>query len=575
VSSVVLAPAAGGGGERRFACDLVLISGGHAPAASLPLQAGARAVHDEATGGLELSGLPEGVLVAGELAGAYGPEAIERSGTRAGLRAAGAPAPSGDDAPSGPPPVVATPPPSASNGSGKCFACFCEDVTAKDIAYCVEEGYDSFELLKRYATVTMGPCQGRMCQLASARLLAKETGRTTAEVGLTTARPPWAAVPLGVLAGRPFEPAKRSPMHARHRERRANIKWAGDWRRPYDYGDPEGEAVAVHESAGLIDVSTLGKLLVRGPQAGELLDMLYPNRLSDLKPGRVRYGVLTSEAGRIIDDGTVCRLDDETFYVTTTSSGAGAVEQWFSWWLAAWKMDARLVDLTQGIAAMNLAGPRSRDILDALTDLDCSNDAFRYLDGRQARIAGVDSLILRIGFTGELGYEIHCAAAHGEHLWDALMAGGDVRPFGLEPQRILRLQKQHIIVGQDTDSESNPYAAGMPWAVKLDKEERFIGRWALAEAAEREHKERLVGFIVDEGVVPTEGAAIVDGDTPVGIVTSARRSPQLGSVIGMAWVPPSAAEDGATVTISDAGRRLRARVVTEPFYDPPGAALRS
>ena len=165
--------------------------------------------------------------------------------------------------------------------------------------------------------------------------------------------------------------------------------------------------------------------------------------------------------------------------------------------------------------------------------------------------------------------------AHGEHVWDALLASGGVRPFGLEPQRVLRLQKQHIIVGQDTDSESDPYAAGMPWAVKLDKPENFIGRWALEEAAEREPAERLVGFIVDDGVVPTEGAAVVAGETPVGMVWWARRSPQLGCVIGMAWVPPSAAEDGASVTISDAGRRLGARIVTEPFYDPKGAVLRS
>ena len=303
--------------------------------------------------------------------------------------------------------------------------------------------------------------------------------------------------------------------------------------------------------------------------------MLYPNRVSDLRPGRVRYGLLTSEAGRIMDDGTICRLDEETFYVTTTSGGAGAVEQWFSWWLAAWGMRAALVDLTQGLAAMNLAGPRSREVLQQHCELDCSPDAFRYLDGRHARVAGVECLILRIGFTGELGYEIHCSAAHGEHVWDALLAGGGVRPFGLEPQRVLRLQKQHIIVGQDTDSESNPYAAGMPWAVKLDKEQSFIGRWALEDAAEREPKERLVGFIVDDGVVPTEGAAVVAGETPVGMVTSARRSPQLGAVIGMAWVPPSAARDGASVTISDAGRRLRARIVTEPFYDPKGEVLRS
>jgi sarcosine oxidase subunit alpha len=214
-------------------------------------------------------------------------------------------------------------------------------------------------------------------------------------------------------------------------------------------------------------------------------------------------------------------------------------------------------------------------VLQALTDLDCSPEGFRYLDGRGARVAGVECLILRIGFTGELGYEIHCAAAHGEHLWDALMAGGGVRPFGLEPQRILRLQKQHIIVGQDTDSESNPYAAGMPWAVKLDKEQAFIGRWALEAASHAEASDLLVGFIVDDGTLPTEGSVIVVDGASAGIVTSARRSPQLGSVIGMAWVPRESAQAGASVTISDAGRRIAARIVTEPFFDPKGEVLRS
>ena len=179
---------------------------------------------------------------------------------------------------------------------------------------------------------------------------------------MTTARPPWVSVPLGVLAGRPFEPAKRSAIHGRQREQNATVKWAGDWRRAYDYGDPGAEALAVHESAGVIDVSTLGKLLVRGAGAGELLDRLYPNRFSNLKPGRVRYGVMTSDAGRIMDDGTICRLDDDSFYVTTTSSGAGAIEEWFGWWLATWDLDARVTDVTQALCAVNLAGPeRARD----------------------------------------------------------------------------------------------------------------------------------------------------------------------------------------------------------------------
>jgi sarcosine oxidase subunit alpha len=552
------------GKNRRHACDLVVVSGGSAPSTSLAAQAGAKTTYDESRAHFALSELPENLFAAGELAGH---DDAEASGRAAGLKAAGVE--SEPPAVGGRRSAVATPP----LGEGKCFVCLCEDVTAKDICLSVKEGFDSIELSKRYTTATMGPCQGRMCHLPSARLMARETGAAMAAVGSTTARPPWAAVPMGVIAGRPFEPAKRSALHGRHRELGANVNWAGDWRRAYDYGDPRAEALAVHEDAGLIDVSTLGKLIVRGPDAGEFLDRLYPNRLSNLKPGRIRYGVLCSDAGRILDDGTVCRLDEETFYVTTTSSGAGAVEEWFAWWLADWKLDVRMTDVTQGVAAMNLAGPRAREILSALTDLDCAPEAFAYLDGKQAAVAGIPCLILRIGFVGELGYEIHCPAAQAEPLWDALAAHG-VRPFGLEPQRVLRLQKMHVLVGQDTDSESTPYGAAMPWIVKLDKENDFVGRWALEHLAERDGSSALVGLRLDE--LPLEGAAVLDSEgAPVGRVTSARESAQLGAAIGMAWVPAALASDGARVTISDRGRRVAATVTTKPFYDPEGAVLRS
>jgi sarcosine oxidase subunit alpha len=354
--------------------------------------------------------------------------------------------------------------------------------------------------------------------------------------------------------------------------------WAGDWRRAYDYGDPQGEALAVQRSAGLIDVSTLGKLLVRGPEAGAFLDRLYPNRLSNLKPGRVRYGVVSSDAGRIVDDGTICRIDDESFYVTTTSSGAGAMEEWFGWWLADWRMQVHMTDLTQALAAVNLAGPKAREIMGKLTGLDCSNEAFGYMDGKRALVAGVPCLIMRIGFVGEVGYEIHCPAAHGEHLWDAILEAGrehGIRPFGLEPQRLLRLQKMHILVGQDTDSESTPFAAAMPWIVKLDKDEDFIGRWALEHYAQAEPQTALVGFTMANGHVPTEGAAVLHGGAAAGQVTSSRYSPMLDQVIGLAWVPSALAGDGAGIQISDNGATYAATVRTKPFYDPEGEVLRS
>ena len=289
--------------------------------------------------------------------------------------------------------------------------------------------------------------------------------------------------------------------------------------------------------------------------------------------------MISSDAGRIVDDGTICRLDDDSFYVTTTSSGAGAVEEWFSWWLADWGMRVHLTDVTQGLAAVNLAGPKAREIMAAVTDLDCSNDAFQYMDGKRALIAGVPCLIMRIGFVGEVGYEIHFPAAHGEHVWDELLKAGKphgLRPFGLEPQRILRLQKLHIIVGQDTDSESTPYSAAMDWIVKLDKEDDFIGRWALEHFAEDQPATRLVGFTLPRGIGPDRGrcrrrrrGCLGRAGDQLPLLADARARDRNGLGAG------ALAQDGASITISDEGRSMRAEVVTRPFYDPEGEVLRS
>jgi sarcosine oxidase, subunit alpha len=580
------------GSEQRIACDLLGVSGGSIPASSLLLQAGAGAKYDPASGRFLPGSLPAGVHAAGSVVGQDDPAKAELAGAIAGAEAALALGFGGEPERSqladergrletGPAPNPQAPAPAFAHDrkkSGKAFVDLDEDVKVKDVKRAADEGYDSIELSKRYTTVTMGPSQGRFSQLGAVRVLAAHTGRGLDDVGLTTARPPWSTVPMGALAGRPFEAAKRSAVHGRHREAGGTIRWAGDWRRAYDYGDPEAEALAVQTTAGLIDVSTLGKLIVRGPDAGELLDRLYPNRMSNLRPGRIRYGVTLSDAGRITDDGTVGRLDEDAFYITTTSSGAASMENWFSWWLADWKLDAHLTDVTQGVSALNLAGPNAREILSRVTDLDVSNEAFRYMDGKRADVGGVPCLLLRIGFVGEVGYEIHCSAAHGQKLWDVLMEAGKdlgVRPFGLEPQRILRLQKMHILIGQDTDSESTPYAAALSWIVRADKEQDFIGKWALEHFAGRPLETQLVGFRVSGNAVPTEGSVVVQGGRPAGQVTSARRSPKLREVIGMAWVPSPLAQDGARITISDASRTLEAVVTTTPFYDPEGEVLRS
>jgi sarcosine oxidase subunit alpha len=595
IEAATIAPVDGGGqaasvAAQRMECDLLAISGGSHPAASLLLQAGGRADYEPERAGYRVTAVPDGVAVAGSVAGDDEHDLAALSGELAARRAV---AELRAHAGSGPAPEeierrmaelrrpvsIATPPAVASDGesAGKCFIDLDEDVTVKDVEHAVGEGYESLELAKRYTTVTMGPSQGRFSQIPSARLIARATGIDLGDVGLTTARPPWQTVPLGVLAGRPFEAGKRSALHERHRDRKADVRWAGDWRRAYHYGDPQAEARAVQTGAGLIDVSTLGKLLVQGPDAGELLDRMYPNRMSNLAPGRIRYGVMLSDAGRITDDGTVCRIDDDTFYVTTTSSGATAVEGQMNWWLAAWDLDARITDVTQGVAAMNLAGPNARVILSELTEIDCSNEGFKYLDAKHAMVADVPALVLRIGFVGEVGYEIHCPGPQATHLWDAIVGNGSlaVTPFGLEPQRILRLQKLHVIVGQDTDSESTPFNTGMGWAVKFDKEQPFLGRWALEARNGQTPATALVGFTVPGGDVMTEGAVVVVGGEPAGQVTSARWSPHLGVSIGLATVPSELAADGQAIEISYAGSTYAAVVTTKPFYDPDGEVLRA
>ena len=530
---------------RRIECDLLVASAGRQPSYSLLAQAGARVEYEPTRGVFVPSALPGSVEAVGSVTG-------EGCATVNPYR--------------------------AESGKGphdKCFVCVCEDVTTKDVARAVEEGFDSIELSKRYTTVTMGPCQGKLCQLPAIRLYARTTGVGEAAVGTTTARPPWAPVELGLLAGRHLEPTRRTSIHFRHEEAGATMMWAGPWKRPYAYGDEaEDEVRAVHESLGVIDVSTLGKVLVEGPEAAALLERLYPNRFADMKPGRIRYGVLTTDGGRIMDDGTVARLRDDLYYVTTTSTGADAVTAWFEWWNAVWGLEAEIVNVTGALSAVNLAGPRAREALEPLTEADVSAEAFRYLDAQEIEVAGIPCLALRIGFVGELGYELHFPSPAGEYLWDRLVDEG-ARPFGLEPQRVLRLEKGHIIVGQDTDSESNLLSAGMSWLPKLDKDD-FVGKWAAEHFREREERERLVGFTMVENVLPPEGAQVVIEGRPAGRVTSVRRSEAAGAVIGLAWLPPDrAAEPGTRFEIGIGRRRFGARVWTGPFYDPSGERMRS
>ncbi len=348
----------------------------------------------------------------------------------------------------------------------------------------------------------------------------------------------------------------------------------GEWMRPFSYGNPEEEWKAVRERVGVIDVSTLGKLEVQGADAGKLLDLVYTHHFSNLKPGRIRYGVLCGEDGIILDDGTVSHLAEDHFYITTTTGNISFVEQWLDWWAVVSGFCAHVTEVTANFAAVNLAGPQARQVLSRLTDLDLSNESFRYMRCRTATVAGVPARLLRIGFVGETGWEIHVPASYGAHLWDTLLeVGADqgIAPFGVEAQRILRLEKKHFIVGQDTDALSNPIESNMGWVVKMEKPD-FIGRQALQKAREEGAYNRLVGFVTSRRV--QEGAAVVRDQQPVGRVTSARWIPHQNRCIGLAWVPEEDSADGSAIRISHDGSLLPGRVHAAPFYDPKGSRLR-
>ena len=394
-------------------------------------------------------------------------------------------------------------------------------------------------------------------------------------------------VPLGHLAGRAFSLERQTPLAAQHRLLNAVWMPAGQWQRPEYYARPGttreaaivAEVVAVREAAGLIDVGTLGKIDVYGPDAAQFLERVYTGRFANLKVGMTRYGLMVDESGVIIDDGVIARLADEHFYFTTTTSGSATVYRELTRLNVMWGLNVGIVNLTGHLAALNLAGPAARRILKQLTEANLSDALFPYLGAREIDVAGIPARALRVGFVGELGYELHVAADQAASLWSALMGAGasfGLRPFGVEAQRLLRLEKGHVIIGQDTDGLTTPYQAAMQWALKMDKP-FFVGQRSLQIVARQPQKQMLVGFMLtdDAAGVPKECHLVIDANEIAGRVTSIAHSPALKRVVGLALVEPRLSTVGQTLQIRIEGARMIEAVVTAlPFYDKDGSQQR-
>jgi sarcosine oxidase subunit alpha len=291
-----------------------------------------------------------------------------------------------------------------------------------------------------------------------------------------------------------------------------------------------------------------------------------------MEPGRCRYALLLNEAGSILDDGLICALDDGRYYCTLTTGGAARGEAWLKSWAAAWGLHVHIVNQTFALGAINVAGPRARDHLQRVSSAPIDNEALPFMHHAELEIAGVTCRVIRLGFVGELSYELHHPASLSCALWDTLSSssnGTPIVPHGLEALRLLRLEKGHILVGQDTEFDTTPAKAGMRWAAKLDKA-TFVGKRELERLEQLPLERRLVGLAFDGPGAPREGAPLTAEGRIVGHVTSARVSPSLGHGVALAWL--RAGEDGfpSHVVADD----LRANVVEPPFLDPEGARLR-
>lgn len=442
--------------------------------------------------------------------------------------------------------------------------CPCSKITVEDLQGVWDKGFQHIELVKRAALCGTGTCQGGVCM---PHLRAFVTDRSGEPAAPFTGRPASRQLTIAEAAADVHLDAfRRTALHHEHLALGAQMDRFGGWWRPWHYGDAMREYWAVREGVSLGDVSTLGKMIVTGPDVVEALERLYPTTIADIRPGRSRYVLLLNERGHVIDDGMVCREDEHRFVLTFTSGGAASAEAWVRDWVETWNLDVRIMDRTVSLGAINVTGPLAGELLRRVG----VEEPPRFLQHRHLSVAGVDCHVMRLSFTGEASFELHHPVAHSVELWRALMEAGrdlNVVPHGLQALFALRLEKGHVIIGMDTELDTTPRRIGMEWAVKMDKP-YFVGRTSLERTEPLPDHRRLFGYTM-EGPAPVEGAPISVGDRIVGHVTSSFTSPATGRAVMLGWQKHTPFAD--TVTID--GRT--ATVTPVPFYDPEGSRARA
>ncbi|MEX3931957.1 sarcosine oxidase subunit alpha family protein [Paraburkholderia phymatum] len=477
----------------------------------------------------------------------------------------------------------------------KQFVDFQNDVAAADILLAAREGFESVEHVKRYTAMGFGTDQGKLGNINGMAILADALGKSIPETGTTTFRPNYTPVSFGTFAGRELgdllDPIRKTAVHEWHVENGAMFEDVGNWKRPWYFplkGEDlhaavKRECLAVRNSVGILDASTLGKIDIQGPDAAKLLNWMYTNPWSKLEVGKCRYGLMLDENGMVFDDGVTVRLGEQHFMMTTTTGGAARVLTWMERWLQTeWpNMKVRLASVTDHWATFAVVGPKSRKVVQKVcSDIDFANEAFPFMSYRNGTVAGVKARVMRISFSGELAYEVNVPANMGRAVWEALMAAGaefNITPYGTETMHVLRAEKGYIIVGQDTDGSITPHDLGMGGLVAKSKD--FLGRRSLTRSdTAKEGRKQFVGLLSDDPqfVIP-EGSQIVagpfQGDTApmLGHVTSSYYSPILKRSIALAVVKGGLNKMGQSVTIPlSSGKQIAAKIASPVFYDTEG-----
>ncbi len=482
----------------------------------------------------------------------------------------------------------------------KRFLDFQNDVAVSDIQLALREGYRSIEHVKRYTTLGMATDQGRTSNLNGLQLVSDIENKVVPQVGHTTFRPPYSPVSIGAIVGREIgkhsKPTRKSPMHYWHEKNNAVFVDAGVWLRPryYKQGNEnlfeasKREAKNVRQNVGVCDVTTLGKIDIKGPDAAELLNRVYTNAWLKLPIGKARYGVMLREDGIVMDDGTTTRISDNHYHMTTTTAQAANVLSHLEYYLQlVWpELNVNVVSSTEQWAGAAIAGPKSREVLQKLfPDLDVSNEGLPFMGYTEGNLFGVNAKIFRISFSGELAYEVNVESDNGNYMWEKIMEIGkdfNIQPYGTEALSTLRIEMGHV-AGSELDGRTIPYDNSLEGLVSKKKD--FIGKRSLSKLAfVAPDRQKIVGVVpLDKKTSIPEGSYIVKD------AKAKLPNPKLGHISASCWSveydnPFSLAiiKDGKNMI----GQKLFAlsplknktipvEIVSSHYVDPKGERVRS